>query len=129
MNFFSIGTRTMSSDETAKIEPKIEPTLIVKDAPSIVSETPATTEAKVDSETAKNEIKSESAPTEVKTEAPKLEVVATEAPKAETATVAAAAEAPKVETLETKAEPPKLEAATEAKSETITLSPEPQIEP
>ena len=117
----------MSSDETAKNELKnelkIEPTLIVKDAPSIVSEPPAATEAKTESESAK----SEAAPAEVKAEAPAIEAVATEAPKLEIKADTVEA-APKLEAAEIEA--PKLEAAPEpAKSETVTLAPEPQIEP
>jgi len=110
----------MSSDETAKNETKIEPTLIVKDAPSIVAEPPAATAAKAESEPTK----SETTPTVVKAESPAIEAPAVEAPKAEIK--AEDVEAPKLEAA--KAEAPKLE-TTSAKSEPITLAPEPQIDP
>ncbi len=117
----------MSSDETAKPEPKIEPTLILKDALSIVSEPPATTEAKAESEAAKSlTLKSESAPTDVKAESPAIEAPPAEAAQPEIK--AETVEAPKLEAA--KVEAPKLETEiASAKSETITLPPEPQIEP
>lgn len=134
----------MPSDETAKIEPKIEPTLIVNDAPSIVSEPPAAkaeSESKIEdakTQIAKTEIaktestktestKNEAAPAEVKAESPAIEAIAPEAPKAEIKAEALET-APKLEAAKT--ETLKLETETAAaKSEAITLAPEPQIEP
>ena len=118
----------MSSDETAKNLTKIEPTLIVNDASSLVSEPPAATEAKAEGESAKTEsMTSESTPAEVKAESPAIEAVAPEAPKAEIKAealeTAPKLEAPKTETAKLEAE------STAAKSEAITLAPEPQIEP
>ena len=100
----------MSSDETAKIEP----TLIATDAPSIVSEPPAASEVKAESETAK----SESAPAAAKAETPASEAVAPEAPKVE----AVAPEAPKIEPL--MAEAPKAETSKAEALEAEAAKPE-----
>ena len=87
----------MSSDETPKIEPKIEPVLSVTDAPPIV--------ASVEHAKPENELK-----IEPKLE-PKADIPTPEIPKAETLP-----EAPKLEKIEAKAEPkaePKVETKTE----------------
>jgi len=86
----------MSSDETTKIEP----TLTLKDAPSIAAETPA----------------------EPKAEAPKIEAEKIEPPAVE----AAAPEFPKIETPKVE---PKIEAAKPELSTADVLPPAPQIEP
>jgi len=87
----------MSSDETPKIEPKIEPVLTVTDAPPII--------ASVEPAKPENELK-----IEPKLE-PKADIPKPEIPKAETLP-----EAPKLEKIEVKPEPkvePKIETRTE----------------
>src|SRR6187401_2707683 len=104
--FRSIGNAAMSSDET----PKIEPVLIVKDAPPLAAiDQPAAPEAaKPEIEAAKPEIK-----VEAKAEAPVFEVAAPEAAKVEPAKAESA-----------KAELPKFELST---SQAPNLPPAPQI--
>jgi hypothetical protein len=95
--FRSIGNAAMSSDETPKIEPKIEPVLTITDAPPIV--------ASVEPAKPESELK-----IEPKLE-PKADIPTPEIPKAETLP-----EAPKLEKIEAKAEPkaePKVETKTE----------------
>lgn len=98
----------MSNDETTKIEP----TLIVKDAPSIASEQPSTSDAKPESEAKPALV------TEAKTDTPVTE-----------------AAAPKLKTDLPKIAAPKLDSAehptpsTLSKAETPVLPPAPQIEP
>ena len=101
----------MSSDETPKIEPKIEPVLIVKDAPPIA--------ASAEPIKSEGEIR-----IEPKAEVPAIEAAAPEAPKLETPKF----DAPKVEAHPfeaPKAEAPKVDAL---KSEP-TLPPAPQLTP
>lgn len=102
----------MSSDETPKIETKIEPVLIVKDAPSIAAiDQPAAPEtAKPGVEAATPEIK-----VEAKAEAPTLQ-----------ARMAAAANTEPAKTEPAKTELPKFELST---SQAPNLPPAPQIDP
>jgi hypothetical protein len=103
MNVFPLETTPMSSDET----PKLEPILIVKDAPPIaaIDQPPAPEAAKPEIEAAKPEIK-----VEAKAEAPVAEAAAPDAVKGEPA----------------KADAPKFELSA---SQAPSLPPAPQIEP
>src|SRR6187401_140087 len=111
--FRSIGNAAMSSDET----PKIEPVLIVKDAPPLAAiyQPAAPDAAKPEIEAAKPEIK-----VEAKAEAPVLEAAAPEAAKVEPAKAEPAKAEP------AKAELPKFELST---SQAPNLPPAPQIDP
>jgi hypothetical protein len=112
VNFFSIGTDAMSSDETIKIEP----TLSATDTPASES---TSAEAKTDGETAKGAtepVKLESTAAEVKAETPVIETAA-----------AAKAEAPEEALKEASKDAPKIE-ATLSKSEP-SLPPAPQLDP
>jgi hypothetical protein len=72
MNFHPLESAAMSSDETPKVEPKIEPTLIINDAPSIAAvDQPPAIDAKAESETPKADAKIEPK-IEPKIEAPTL---------------------------------------------------------
>jgi hypothetical protein len=106
--FLSIGNAPMSSDET----PKIEPVLIIKDAPPIAAvDQPAAPEAVTpEIEAAKPEIQ-----IEAKGETPALEPAAPEAAKAEPA-----------KTEPARTEFPKFELST---SQAPNLPPAPQIDP
>ena len=102
MNFRPLELAAMSSDETPKIDPKIEPTLIINDSPPIAAvDQPPAIDARAEIEAAKGEIK-----IEPKLEAEKIEKIE---PKIETLPPAAQISTPVAEIIPYRRPDPKPE--------------------